>query len=296
MKLARVDKPIIGALWMATSGLCFIGVYVGVKYVGTRLPAAESAFLRYVLGLVFLFPILRMLWLEGLTGEVVRLGVVRALVHTFAVTLWFYAMARLPVAEVSAMGYLTPVFVTIGAVLILGERLALRRGMAILLAVIGVLIVLRPGFREVSMSHVAMLSSTLFMGASYLTAKRLTDVASAEMVLALLSIGVTVGLIPLVIPVWINPTGFELLMLFLVATFAVAGHYAMSLAFRSASLTVTQPITFLQLIWAFAVGFLLFGERIDGFVILGGVMIIGSVLYITLREAQLKRRRERTAL
>ena len=46
MKLARVDKPIIGALWMATSGLCFIGVYVGVNYVGTRLPAAESAFLR----------------------------------------------------------------------------------------------------------------------------------------------------------------------------------------------------------------------------------------------------------
>ena len=84
MKLARVDKPIIGALWMATSGLCFIGVYVGVKYVGTRLPAAESAFLRYVLGLVFLLPILRNLWLEGLTGEVVKLGVVRALVHTFA--------------------------------------------------------------------------------------------------------------------------------------------------------------------------------------------------------------------
>jgi drug/metabolite transporter (DMT)-like permease len=82
-------------------------------------------------------------------------------------------------------------------------------------------------------------------------------------------------------------------MLFLVATFAVAGHYAMTLAFRSASLTVIQPISFLQLVWAVAVGFLLFGERIDGFVILGGVIIIGSVLYITLREAQLKRRLER---
>ena len=233
------------------------------------------------------------LWREGLSREVMKLGVVRAFFHTFAVTLWFYAMARLPVAEVAAMGYLTPVYVTIGAVLILGERLALRRGVAIFLAVVGVVIVLRPGFREVSISHLAMLGSSLFMGASYLTAKRLTNLASAEMVLSLLSIGVTVGLIPLVIPVWINPTGFELLMLFLVATFAVAGHYAMTLAFRSASLTVIQPISFLQLVWAVAVGFLLFGERIDGFVILGGVIIIGSVLYITLREAQLKRRLER---
>lgn len=289
----QVDKPIIGAFWMALSGICFVGVYVGVKYVGTRLPAAESAFLRYLLGLVFLIPVVRILWREGLSREVMKLGVVRAFVHTFAVTLWFYAMARLPVAEVAAMGYLTPVYVTIGAVLILGERLALRRGVAIFLAVVGVLIVLRPGFREVSISHLAMLGSSLFMGASYLTAKRLTNVASAEMVLSLLSIGVTVGLIPLVIPVWINPTGFELLMLFLVATFAVAGHYAMTLAFRSASLTVIQPISFLQLVWAVAVGFLLFGERIDGFVILGGVIIIGSVLYITLREAQLKRRLER---
>jgi drug/metabolite transporter (DMT)-like permease len=85
-------------------------------------------------------------------------------------------------------------------------------------------------------------------------------------------------------------------MLFLVATFAVAGHYTMTLAFRAAPLTVTQPIGFLQLVWAVAVGYFLFGERIDLFVILGGLIITSSVLYITLREAQLKRRRERTAL
>jgi drug/metabolite transporter (DMT)-like permease len=60
---------------------------------------------------------------------VTKLGAGRAFLHTFAVTLWFYAMARIPIAEVSAMGYLTPIFVTLGAVVILGERLALRRGL-----------------------------------------------------------------------------------------------------------------------------------------------------------------------
>ena len=281
---------------MGLSGLCFIGVYVGVKYVGTRLPAAESAFLRYALGLVFLLPFVRSLWREGLPSQVIKLGIGRAVLHTFAVTLWFYAMARIPIAEVSSMGYLTPIFVTLGAVLIMGESLALRRGLAIAIAIIGVLVILRPGFREVSMGHLAMLGTTLCFGISYLMAKRLTDLASADMVIALLSIGVTIGLIPLTIPVWISPTSSEVGTLFAVAVFAVAGHYSMTFAFRSAPLTVTQPVTFLQLIWAVAVGYLLFGENIDSFVVLGGAIIIGAVLYITLREAQLRKKIERTAL
>ena len=296
MKTVQPDKPIAGALWMGLSGLCFIGVYVGVKYVGTRLPAAESAFLRYALGLVFLLPFVRSLWREGLPSQVIKLGIGRAVLHTFAVTLWFYAMARIPIAEVSSMGYLTPIFVTLGAVLIMGESLALRRGLAISLAIIGVLVILRPGFREVSMGHLAMLGTTLCFGISYLMAKRLTDLASADMVIALLSIGVTIGLIPLTIPVWITPTSSEVGTLFAVAIFAVAGHYSMTFAFRSAPLTVTQPVTFLQLIWAVAVGYLLFGENIDSFVVLGGAIIIGAVLYITLREAQLRKKIERTAL
>jgi|TARA_B110000259_G_scaffold187274_1_gene240907 drug/metabolite transporter (DMT)-like permease len=296
MKTVQPDKPIAGALWMGLSGLCFIGVYVGVKYVGTRLPAAESAFLRYALGLVFLLPFVRSLWREGLPSQVIKLGIGRAVLHTFAVTLWFYAMARIPIAEVSSMGYLTPIFVTLGAVLIMGESLALRRGLAIAIAIIGVLVILRPGFREVSMGHLAMLGTTLCFGISYLMAKRLTDLASADMVIALLSIGVTIGLIPLTIPVWISPTSSEVGTLFAVAIFAVAGHYSMTFAFRSAPLTVTQPVTFLQLIWAVAVGYLLFGENIDSFVVLGGAIIIGAVLYITLREAQLRKKIERTAL
>ena len=296
MIIGQPDRPIIGALWMGLAGLCFIGVYIGVKYVGTRLPAAESAFIRYALGLVFLLPVARTLWCEGLPWHVVTLGAGRAFLHTFAVTLWFYAMARIPVAEVSAMGYLTPIFVTLGAVFIMRERLALRRGLAIVVAMMGMLVILRPGFREVSMGHLAMLGTTLCFGVSYLIAKRLTDLASADMIVALLSIGVTIGLIPLAIPVWVTPTTPEVGTLFAVAAFAVAGHYSMTFSFRYAPLTVTQPDGFLQLVWAVAIGYLLFGESVDAFVLLGGVIIIGAVLYITLREAQLKRRYEETRL
>ena len=78
--------------------------------------------------------------------------------------------------------------------------------------------------------------------------------------------------------------------LFLVAVFATIGHLTMTLAFRAAPMTVTQPVTFLQLVWASTLGALVFAEPIDRYVVLGGLVIFASVSFITWREAVLKRR------
>jgi len=78
--------------------------------------------------------------------------------------------------------------------------------------------------------------------------------------------------------------------MFLVAVFATAGHFAMTLAFKAAPLAVTQPVTFVQLIWATLLGALFFGEPADAFVMLGGGMIIAAISFITLRETMLRRR------
>jgi drug/metabolite transporter (DMT)-like permease len=90
--------------------------------------------------------------------------------------------------------------------------------------------------------------------------------------------------------VWIVPTMGEVAILAGVAALATAGHYTMTLAFRAAPVTVTQPVTFLQLVWAVALGALVFGEAVDGWVVLGGCVILSSVTFITWREAVLKRR------
>lgn len=286
------NAPILGAVFMALSGLSFVGVYVTVKYVGTRLPAAEAAWIRYVLGLVFLIPVIGALSREGLTREVTKLAILRALVHVCGVALWFYAMARITVAEVTAMGYLTPVFVTLGAVVFLGERFALRRALAICCALLGVLVILRPGFRELQPAHLSMIFTTMGFGASYLIAKKMTGRASTNMIVAQLSVWVSVFLTPLAFWDWVTPNEREIGLLFATAFFATAGHYFMTMAFQRASLGVLQPVTFLQLVWSVTVGFVLFGEAIDQFVILGGLIIVSAVVYITLREARLRERQK----
>lgn len=275
---------------MLATGLCFVAVTALVKMVGPRLPASETAFLRYALGIVFLIPMIRPILKAKLSRRQVGLFGLRGILHTGAVVLWFFAMARIPIAEVTAMNYLSPVYVTLGAALFLGERLAARRILAVIVALIGVLIILRPGFRELSPGHFAMLFTAIGFAGGYLIAKKLSQEVSPLVVVGMLSVTVTIGLAPLALAVWVTPTLQELVILFGVACFATAGHYTMTLAFAAAPITVTQPVSFLQMIWAVLLGWTVFGETPDIWVLVGAAVIIAAISFITWREAVLKRR------
>ncbi len=287
---APTNRPVAGALWMLATGLSFVAVTAIVKHGAQDLPAAQSAFLRYVLGLVFLVPMIGPMRRAHLTTRQYRLFAMRGAAHTIGVILWFFAMTRITIAEVTAMNYMTPIYITLGAALFLGERLAARRILAIALAFLGALVILRPGVREVTDGHVAMIFTAVFFAVSYLTAKRMADEVSALVVVGMLSVTVTIGLAPFAFAVWRTPTVEELLWMFLVAVFATLGHYTMTRAFAAAPVTVTQPVTFLQLLWSVLLGALFFGEPADLWVILGGTVILASATFITIREAMLKRR------
>ncbi|NRA98806.1 MAG: DMT family transporter [Rhodobacteraceae bacterium] len=274
---------------MLATGILFVGVNAIVKHVGSELPATQSAFLRFVFGLVFLLPTIGVLFRTRIDRGSLRLFGIRGAVHTVAVILWFFSMARIPMAEVTAMNYLAPVYVTVGAALFLGERLAMRRILAVGVAILGVLIILRPGFREIEAGHIAMLGTAFFMGCSYLIGKRVSGAFDPAIIVWMLSITVTLGLLPFAIAVWVPPTWEQVGWMFLVAGFATAAHYTMTLAFQAAPVNVTQPVTFLQLVWASLVGWLLFNELPDIWVFVGGALIIAAISYIAIREAQLRR-------
>ncbi|MEP3330576.1 DMT family transporter [Sedimentitalea sp.] len=290
MENAQTSRPMVGILWMLVTGLCFVAVTAIVKYLGPRIPPEEQAFLRYFLGLVFLIPMLPALLKTRLNTKLVLQFSVRGALHAVGVMLWFYAMTRIPLAEVTAINYLAPVYVTLGAALFLGERLAMRRIAAVITALIGAVIILRPGFREIQPGHWAMLLAAVLFGGSYLLAKVTVGKVPAAVVVGMLSIVVTLALAPFAYAVWVTPTWTEIGILFGVACFATAGHYTMTLAFAAAPVAVTQPVTFLQLVWATALGALAFSEPVDFWVVLGGAIVLASVSFITWRETMLNRR------
>ena len=289
MRTNRSDVA-IGIGWMAVAGICFIGVGSFVKLVGSDIPAPQAAFLRFLLGLVFVVPMLGPVFRSKLDRQSFVLFGWRGLSHSVAVLLWFFAMTDITLAEVSAMSYLTPVCVTVGAALFHGERLAYRRILAVFAALVGSVIILRPGLRELSLGHFAMLGAATFFAVSFLMAKRLTGKIEVSVIVAMLSIIVPIVLLPYAIATWVEPSWMQLFWLFLVASFATAGHYAMTLAFRYAPVSATQPVIFLQLVWASLIGAFVFGEATDVWVITGGCVIIGSVCFIIWREAIVARR------
>lgn len=287
--LIAKPKPLAGIGWMILTGFLFVAVTAVVKHGAQNLPAAQSAFMRYAIGLIFVLPMMKPVLDAHLTNRQVKLFCIRGLAHTFGVILWFYAMTRITIAEVTAMNYMTPVYVTLGAALFLGERVAVRRYIAVFLAFVGALIVLRPGVREITDGHLAMIGTALVFSVSYLTAKLMSDEVPATVVVGMLSVTVTIGLAPFAFFVWQTPTLAEVGWMAVIAVLATAGHYTMTLAFASAPVSMTQPVTFLQLIWSVAIGVLLFGEPIDGWVVFGGLVIIASTTFIAIREAMLRR-------
>ncbi|MFC4667361.1 DMT family transporter [Seohaeicola nanhaiensis] len=283
-------RPVTGILWMLFAGICFVGVNALVKYLGDRIPAAESAFLRYLFGFFFLIPLFRSMLSVRIDRVLWIQFIGRGVFHAFGVMLWFYAMTQISLADVTAINYLSPVYVTIGAALFLGERLAIRRIMAIILALVGAAIILRPGFREIGTGHWAMMLAAVVFGGSYVLAKVVVDKANPALVVGMLSLWVTVALAPFAIAVWVTPTPAEVAILVAVAFCATTGHYAMTLAFAAAPVTVTQPVTFLQLVWATLLGVFVFHEALDPYVLAGGGLILASVTFISWREAVLNRR------
>ena len=290
MEFSKKTAPYAGVFWMFVTGVLFVGVTVLVKINGTRIPAAEAAFLRYILGFAFLIPMLLKTRITRNSARLWGLFTIRGFAHTCGIIGWFYAMANISIAEVTALSYLSPIFVTLGAAVFLGEELALRRILAVMTALLGSLIILRPGFRTLDPAHYGMMVTAVFFAVSYLLGKYLSEDNSPALLVIMLSFFVSIGLAPVAWSVWIPPTLNEVVILGGVALLATTGHYTMTLAFSAAPITVTQPVSFLQLVWAVLIGALFFGEGFDFWVVLGGGIIMGSVVFIAWREAVLERR------
>lgn len=281
-----LGRPVEGVMWMLATCVAFVTVNGIVKQLGTEIPAAQSAFIRFAFGLVILAPVIWAARGVRFPATTWRLFCWRGVFHVAAVILWFWAIARVPVAEMAAIGFLNPVIVLVLGGLILGEGLGRGRLIAVIVAFAGALLVLRPGLREITAGHLAQIASTLLLAVSYIYAKRLSALAPASVVVAVLSVTVAIGLLPIALWVWQPVSGVQLGWLAAGAAVATLGQYTMMRAFRAAPLAVTQPVVFLQILLSSLLGMVVFGEPLDPFVLLGGALIVGAVSVNTWAEAR----------
>ena len=282
-----LNQSLVGIFWMVITTILFVGVTATVRYLEGEVPAPQAAFLRYAIGTILLIPSLISLTKFRPHRPLMKKFILRGFVHSIGVTLWFYAMSVMPVAEVTAIGFLTYIFVSFGACFLLKETLHKHRLFTIIMSFIGALIILRPGFKVVESGQISMLLATVVFTMSYLIAKVVSKERNSSEIVAMLSIFTTIFLIPSAIYSW-EPLSIEaLLILTVTAIIATIGHITMTKAIKVAPMVVTQPILFLQLVWASMVGLFIFNEKFDPFVILGGTIIMMCVCYVSYKEHKL---------
>ena len=271
---------------MLLTGMLFVGVTVAVRYLGTSMNPVQAAFIRYCFGVVLILPLLSRAGVMSLDRDRLGFHALRGLVHGGGVILWFLAMSRIPISEVTALGFTTPIFVTLGAAVFLSERLKPYRVAAVLIGFIGALLILRPGLRVIDIGALAQLGAAPLFACSYLMAKSATRREASSMIVVLLSVFCTLTLALPALLVWRTPTLEELLLLGLTALLATSGHYCMTRALEAAEVSAVQPFTFLQLVWATILGLILFDETPDVWIWIGGAVIVGSATWMAQQEVR----------
>jgi drug/metabolite transporter (DMT)-like permease len=274
-------KNLQAIFWMVVTTLLFAIVTGIVRYIGSDIPAPVAAFIRYIISTLFFIPLIVKMFILERKRSNKRVYWSRGLAHGIGVILWFFAMARIPVSEVTAIGYITPIFVSVAAFVFLKENFSISIIGALAICMIGMIIIIRPTTSGIAIGQLSMIVATLFFAASYILAKKLSSTESTLEILVALNFIVTLTLAPFAIAFWVTPSLQEVLFLGVVALFATAGHFTMTMALKLAPITITQPISYVQIVWASGIGFIFFGETVTLLFSIGASLIILSSLYVT---------------
>ncbi len=275
-----------GILWVAVSGVLFALLNVFTLIPAHHLNSYVMAFLRYLFGSVFLLPIVFRLGLyRSLHTNRLGLHISRGAIHTAGMMLWFVALPLTTLAEITALGFTGPIFVTIGAALFLAEDVRLRRWIAVLVGFAGAMIIIRPGFSQIHLGVVCILISTPIFSASNLISKALARTDSANTIVIWQNIVIVACAAPFAIWFWQTPRGTDLLWFVAAGLCGTLGHLCQQRGYQLADITLLQPIGFLSLIWNTLLGLLLFMQQPDIWTFVGAAVIFGSAMYISHREA-----------
>ena len=217
------------------------------------------------------------------------LHLLRAVVQAAGMLSFFTAVTLIPLAEVTSLSFSAPLFATALAVILLGERIRARRMAALACGFVGVIIVLRPGFTELSHGALLVILSSLCWGFAMTVIKTLsrTDSALTLTLYAGIYLAVLTG-IPAVF-FWTTPTSEQLVWLLGIGTVGTIGHLAFAQSLKVAEMSAVLPLDFMRLVWVSAIGYSIFDEIPTLFTWGGGLLIFGSATYIAVREAHLAR-------
>jgi drug/metabolite transporter (DMT)-like permease len=250
---------------------------------------AQTVFLRLLFALILILPFAFRARLTFGKTQQLKTHMLRSAVGICAMWVWFMSISIVPITDQTALSFLAPIFTTLGAILFLKEIVRIRRWLAIIIGLFGAIVIVRPGFAELSVGHLYAVGSAMMMGMSMLLIKHLTAKDSPLMIVFFSHIFMTpLAFVPAML-VWSHfpPELYLYLMGF--APFAFFGHFALAKAYSLADASFVAALDYARLPFAALIGWLMFAEFSDIWTWIGASIIFASAFYIVRREVQLAR-------
>lgn len=275
---------------MGTSAVMF-GLMAIIIRLGTErgIHTFEMGFFRSTFGLLFSLPLLHRPGLALLRTNQFQLYLLRGGLGAASMLASFWALTHLPMAQAVAISFSTPLFVTIGAVFLLGEIVRARRWTAVAVGFLGVLLIMRPGSLHFSADMLVALGGAMLAASAYISIKFLSRSEPADAIVIYMSLIMSLVSLPLAVATWTWPDAIGWLWAVLVGLLGTAGQITMTRAYHMGEVSALAPLNYLQLPVVSILAWFAFAQSIDAGTIAGAAIIIAANIYIAHREAKLAR-------
>jgi len=294
--MLRLSPNATGALFALMGFAIFSAHDALIKSLAGRYSTLQISFMIAI----FTFPqVIVLLLSDRAPGTLIPknplLLSIRGLTGTLGAVFAFYTFSVLPLAEAYVLLFATPLLITLLAVPVLGEKLGIRRLCAVIVGLLGVMIVLRPGTSSMSWGHASAMAGSLMGACTALITRKIGRQERPVVILtfvALVNFMLMGSLMPLV---YVPMAGLDMAVIAVVALLSGTGIQMQIQAYRRAEAVVVAPMQYSQMIWAVIFGWCFFNESVDALTLLGAAIVAGSGIYIVLREARLKAIAEATS-
>ena len=277
-------------IYKSISVLFFVLMSVCIKATGDNLPLFEVVFFRSFFALIPLFLVIFYFNLKITSINNYKLHFFRGLVGIAAMSLFFISLRYVPLIEMQTISYSSVFFISILSIFFLGEKIGYRRVIAIIVGFIGVVIILKPDVNLFSNYSVLPLLASIFLSMAVIILKKILLTNNNILSVWTFTLFATLFSLFFYNDDWIWPNNFDLVLLIASGILGFVAQLCLSKSFQLADASVLAPLDFTSVIWAFLIGYIVFGEFLSREVLLGGPLILLSVGYIFYRETVLRKK------
>jgi drug/metabolite transporter (DMT)-like permease len=279
----------IGLMLLAALGFSLMNVLI--RWTAGELHPFQIVFFRNVFGLVFMLPWLIKYGYRSFKTERLPLFIIRSILGLVSMMCYFWAISVLPLAKAVALSFTVPLFVTIGASLILKEEVHLRRWIAVFIGFVGTLVILRPSIDGDLFASLVVVASSITMAASVLIIKSLSRTESTNVIVMYMVLLMTPLSFPAAVTVWQWPSIDLWILLMLMGFLGSFAHLMFTHSLKISDVSIVMPFDFARLPFIIVLAWFIFDQSVDRWTVIGAGIVFASGVYIARREAMLNKKR-----